>query len=257
MTDLQIEQTTAIARRGRKLGGHNKPGHKAGRPRLHQREEFAPSVWDHGRAEISVLQKHLDEALRANSSHCAIAMAIADALPNARRISVDLQTIRWTDCKKGIRYCFLTPHVAQTDVIIPFDQGEACKPVRFRVKPAFITRVGAGYARHTPEPEQLKGTGLKVADEQPHIAVPTLAEATLAGVWKPKSVGPNGALVVPLDDGSLVEVEAKPKSRRPRQPRAKISYTKPDGSIPVTLGGRMPPRSVLARREYGLRQVRR
>jgi hypothetical protein len=119
--------------------------------RKNPKEIFAQSVWDHGRCEISVLQKHIDEALRANSSHCAIAMAMADALPNARRISVDLQTIRWTDCKKGIRYCFLTPHIAQTDVIIPFDQGERekCKPVTFSMNPAFVTRTGKKRT-HTP-----------------------------------------------------------------------------------------------------------
>jgi len=42
----------------------------------------------------------------------------------------------------------------------------------------------------------------------------------------------------------------------PRKRRA-ISATKPDGSIPVTLGGKLPPVSVLARREFGLRASRR
>jgi hypothetical protein len=198
MDPQQIEQTESPksprrvigsrARRGRPKGSRNKRGHHAGRPRKHPVEVFHPSIWSSGRAEISVEQKHIDEALRANSSHCAIAMAIADAVPNARRISVDLQTIRWTDSKKGVRYCFLTPSIAQTDVIIPFDQGEVCKPVTFRMKPAFVTRVGAGFARHTPEPDQLKGTGLKVAEDQPHI--PSASEAALAEIWKPKSVGP-------------------------------------------------------------------
>ena len=113
---------------GRPKGGKNRPGHRAGRPSL--REPLPPSIWEHGKAEISVLQRHFDEAMERNSSHCAIAFAIRDAVPDARRIAVDLQTIRWTDKKKGVRYCFLTPHVAQQDVIIPFDQGERekCKP---------------------------------------------------------------------------------------------------------------------------------
>jgi hypothetical protein len=46
---------------------------------------------------------------------------------------------------------------------------------------------------------------------------------------------------------------AKPK----RKPRARISQTKPDGTIPVTLGGKLPPVSVLARREFGLRCLRK
>jgi hypothetical protein len=208
-------------RRGRKLGGHNKPGHRAGRPRR-EPEIFHESVWEHGRAEISVEQTHLDEALRANSSHCAIAAAIKEQVPDARHIAVDLQTIRWSNPKRGVRYVFLTPHVAQTDVIIPFDQGLECKPVSFKMRPAFITRIGAK-RNHTPEPEQLRGTGLKVADEKP--------------------------------ERKLIPYAGKEPPKRKR--RAKISRTKPDGSIPVSLGGRLPPVSVLSRREYGLRQLRK
>jgi hypothetical protein len=164
MTEMQIIEGEVIPpRRGRPLGVKNKPGHKAGRPRKPV-EKFAASVWEHGRCEISVEQRHLDEALRANSSHCAIAFAIRDAIPDARHIGVDIQSIRFSIPKRGIRYCFLTPHAAQTDVIIPFDQGEECKPVTFKMRPAFVTRIGAK-RNQTPEPKQLKGTGLKVAEE--------------------------------------------------------------------------------------------
>jgi hypothetical protein len=226
MTLEQIERLPLhegpFGRRGRKRGGKNKPGHKAGRPRKPP-EEFAPSIWESGRAEISVEQVHIDEALRANSSHCAIAMAIAAAVPHARRIAVDLQTIRWTDKKRGVRYVFLTPHVAQTEVIIPFDQGEACKPVTFKMRPAWVIKAGARYARHAPDADQLKGTGLKVAEE-------------------------------PSPERPLIPYAGKEK---PERKRRTISATKPDGSIPVTLGGKLPPRSVLARREYGMRVLKK
>jgi hypothetical protein len=226
-------------RRGRKPGGHNKFGHRAGRPRKPP-EEFHPSIWEHGRCEISVGQPHIDKALRANSSHCAIAFAIRDAVPHARRISVDLQTIRWTDSRRGVRYCFLTPHVAQQDVIIPFDQGEECKPVTFRMKPAWVTRTGAK-RNHTPEPNQLRGTGLRVADEQPHISSDRLEET------------PERKLIPYAGK----EPEKQKRGAYKRRPRAMISATKPDGTIPVTLGGKLPPVSVLARREFGLRALRR
>jgi len=58
-----MSMTTEIATepkgRGRPLGSKNKPGHRAGRPRKPP-EQFAPSVWEHGKAEITVLQKHFD-----------------------------------------------------------------------------------------------------------------------------------------------------------------------------------------------------
>jgi hypothetical protein len=247
-----IDAITVAVKVGRPKGTRNKPDHKAGRPRKPP-EEFHPSIWEGGRAEISVEQKHLDEALRANSSHCAIAMAIKDAVPDARHISVDLQTIRWTNPKKGVRYCFLTPAVAQHGVIIPFDSGLECKPVTFRMKPAFVCKSGAK-RRHTPEPKQLRGTGLKVAEEQPHIPA---SNAAPDGGIQPAPA--SNAAPAESPDRKLVPYAGKEpsKPRQPRQPRAKISAVKPDGTIPVTLGGKLPPVSVLSRREFGLRALRR
>jgi hypothetical protein len=47
-----------------------------------------------------------------------------------------------------------------------------------------------------------------------------------------------------------------PQPRRTRTPRRKVS-TAAKGSIPTTLGGTLPPVSILSRREFGLRQLRR
>jgi hypothetical protein len=252
---------------GRPPGTKNQPGHHAGRPRKHPKEVFAPSIWEHGKAQITVLRRHIDDAMLANSSHCAIAMAIAEAVPHARFIAVDLQTIRWTDPTKGVRYCFLTPAVAQHQVIIPFDQGkrDECVETTFRMKPAFVTRSGRR-RNHTPEPDQLKGTGLRVAEEQPHIpsvssepAQPDeLGNFPKSPVEAPESrladVMAQDAPIIERRESALAKAEIK---RAPRVARAKISATKPDGSIPVTLGGKLPPHSVLARREFGLRALKR
>jgi hypothetical protein len=78
-----------------------------------------------GRPRRIVEQKYIDAAMERNSSHCATADAINEQVPEARHISVDLQTIRWTDSRKGVRYVFLTPYAIQTDIIIPFDQGRS------------------------------------------------------------------------------------------------------------------------------------
>ena len=138
-------------------------------------------------------------------------------------------------------------------MIIPFDQGdrENCKPVTFRMKPAFVTKSGKKRT-HTPEPEQLKGTGLKVAEEQPHIPAENRASPEAAGEPVPDWQAAHKARSALIANG-----EAPSAKRRPRVARAKVSHTKPDGSIPTTLGGKLPPVSVLARREFGHRQVRR
>jgi hypothetical protein len=263
------------AGRGRPRGTRNKSDHKAGRPlgckdkaprKRKPPEEFHPSIWEGGRAYISVEQRHIDEAMRANSSHCAIALAIRDAVgDDCHHIAVDLQTCRFSSKKRGVRYVFLTPAIAQHSIIIPFDQGEECKPVSFSMKPAFVCKSGAK-RRHTPDPKQLRGTGLKVAEEQPHIppespldAPASDTEKDMAQNWKPKSGAADGALIAPLDNPELAREPNPPlpSRRKPRTPRAKISATRPDGSIPVTLGGKLPPVSVLARREFGLRALKR
>ena len=224
----------------------------------------APSVWDNGKATISVEQKHIDDAMERNSSHCATAEAIKEAIPDARFVSVDLQTIRWTDPKKGLRYCFLTPHVVQHNIIIPFDQGdrEGCKPITFRMKPAFVTKSGKKRT-HTPDAAQLKELGLRVAKHQPHMPAcetpdpgnsrlepspPTPAEKALADSWKPRSPDPWADMA---GEGGQAPTPA-PK----RVARAKVSAVA-KGVIPTTLGGKLPPQSVLSRREFGLRALRR
>jgi hypothetical protein len=46
-----------------------------------------------------------------------------------------------------------------------------------------------------------------------------------------------------LDKAVAAEPAPAPK-RKPRVARAKISATKPDGTVPTTLGGKLPPVSV-------------
>jgi hypothetical protein len=59
---------------------------------------------------------------------------------------------------------FLTPHAIQGGVIVPFDQGERenCKPVTVTMRPCTVIKSGKRRT-HTPDPEQLKDLGLRVA----------------------------------------------------------------------------------------------
>jgi hypothetical protein len=130
-------------------------------------EEAKPSPWINGRLTVSVEQHHIDESMRANSSHCAIAEAIKSTLPDATFVSVDLQSIRFS--RKGLRYCVLTPHCCQS-LIIGVDQADesACKPITFSMRPCTVTRAGRSKG-HTPTDDELKDCGLKVASEQGHL----------------------------------------------------------------------------------------
>jgi hypothetical protein len=61
------------------------------------------NMWNaSGWVVVPVTQEHIDGAMARNSSHCATAVAIQQAIPDARRVAVDLQTIRFTH--KNLRY---------------------------------------------------------------------------------------------------------------------------------------------------------
>jgi hypothetical protein len=74
------------------------------------------------RFKVSITEELIAEAVKINSGHCMIADAIKVAMPKAKNISVDIQTIRFTDSERGLRYTYLTPLVAQR-LILTFDDG--------------------------------------------------------------------------------------------------------------------------------------
>jgi hypothetical protein len=75
-----------------------------------------------------------------SSSHCMVAEAVRLAVPDAKSIAVDLQTIRWTDEGRELRYIYLTPRVAQV-ALIDFDQGKTPEPFSFRLRAAQVARM--------------------------------------------------------------------------------------------------------------------
>lgn len=82
------------------------------------------------RFEIAVTQADIDRALQSNSSKCVVAQAIARTLPDATRIDVDTQSIRFTI--NGERYAYLTPYSVQ-GYVVGFDAGDEIHPFRFRL----------------------------------------------------------------------------------------------------------------------------
>jgi hypothetical protein len=180
-----------------------------------------------GRRRISVGDTHIAESLQRSSSACAVAEALREQIPNAVHVSVDLATIRWTDRVKQLRYVALTPMCAQ-ELIVNFDQGEREKlqPISFDLRPVMIARAGAR-RRQVPDASDLRGSGVSPAAASP--ADPPPAE------------GKRRRLV--------------PYAGKEKRTVSKV----PDGSVPVVLGGRMPPISALPSntRAFGLRQARR
>lgn len=91
--------------------------------------------------KIKVTEEQIAAAMKRDSRHCMIAEAIKVAHPDARSVSVDLATIRFTDPGKQIRCTYLTPRIAQV-CLVNFDQGRAPEPFSFVLRGAHITRSG-------------------------------------------------------------------------------------------------------------------
>ena len=89
------------------------------------------------RLKISISKAVFEQAKRADSSHCMIAEAIKASVPYAKSISVDLQTIRFSDRERRLRYVYLTPRIAQIGVI-EFDQGHDIEPFDFILTGAHV-----------------------------------------------------------------------------------------------------------------------
>ena len=82
------------------------------------------------RFDISVTQTDIDRAFQSNSAKCVVVQAIARTLPEAHRIEVDTQTVRFTIGDE--RYAYLTPY-SVTGYVIGFDAGDKITPFTFRL----------------------------------------------------------------------------------------------------------------------------
>ena len=89
---------------------------------------------------VRVKRDNIDNAVVRNSSLCMTADAIQQAMPWAKHISVDTQSIRFSDPKSKKRFVFLTPANAQR-AILEYDSGQ--KPAPF----SFQLNLDHGYAR--------------------------------------------------------------------------------------------------------------
>lgn len=84
-----------------------------------------------GRLQINVVQRDIDRAVRVDSSRCVVATAVARAVPDATRIEVDTQTIRFTS--GGKRLAYLTPLTVQ-GYVAAFDAGDPISPFSFQLR---------------------------------------------------------------------------------------------------------------------------
>lgn len=121
------------------------------------------------RFQINVTEADIANGLRNNSYHCAVSQAIARELPDAKFISTDIQTIRFSLAESGERLTYLTPPNVQ-QYIVAFDAGDVLKPFGFYlytpawVAPRWPTRVGSNTPHNHPKETALINTGKGVVE---------------------------------------------------------------------------------------------
>lgn len=161
--------------------------------------------------DFAVSAEMIATAIPEDSAHCMIADALKAAMPEARSVSVDLATIRFTDPKNGRRYIYLTPIPAQA-ALLDFDQGRAPEPFTIRA-----------YAAQIVEPREKPSTTKQ--------ATPSLVEPS------DEQGGASGPSLV----------EAPEEQKRVRQDAVLIPNHAGGGTTPIKLGGSPPPLGPLAR----------
>lgn len=89
--------------------------------------------------KIDVTPEIVQRSTTADSRKCMIAEAVKTSFPNARSVSVDLQTIRFTDPSTHLRFIYLTPRVAQHQ-LLNFDQGFPVTPFKATLQGAHVVK---------------------------------------------------------------------------------------------------------------------
>lgn len=106
-------------------------------PNPKQRRSTATRRISTPRFVISISQERIATAVQRDSSHCMVAEAIKEARPELTNVDVALDSIRFTDKAKNLRYVYLTPREAQIG-LINFDRGVMPKPFSFLLTRAVI-----------------------------------------------------------------------------------------------------------------------
>lgn len=89
--------------------------------------------------KVAVEKSHIQNGVERDSTMCMIADAIKSKRPSLKYVTVDVQSIRFTDLDKGKRYVFLTPPVAQRN-LLRFDQGKPVQPFTFSLAEPAVER---------------------------------------------------------------------------------------------------------------------
>lgn len=107
------------------------------------------------RLHIPITAEIINTAVERDSAHCVLADAVSAALPGVKRVTVDLQTIRFTT-EDGTRYVYLTPAPAQ-ELLVKFDQGVKPDPGTMYLDRPIVRTAPRDRAKTAVEIQDAKG----------------------------------------------------------------------------------------------------
>lgn len=197
------------------------------------------------RLSVDVTAADITKAYVNDSYRCVVAQAIARQLPGARKIEVDLQTVRWSD--DDGRHVFLTPY-SVAGYIVAFDAGEELHPFRFQLRnPVPVAQKRA----RSEAAKAAKRSRDKINDERAKLVA---AEAVLADPDAP-------ADKVAAATERVKTLPAKIASARVAHEDLKAAYKAAGESISEERITETPRRAApkvykTKRREYGQRVLR-
>jgi hypothetical protein len=153
--------------------------------------------------KLEMTEEVITESEKRDSGHCMIATAVKNAYPDAERIAVDVQTIRFSDAKKGLRYTYLTPRQGQI-ALVRFDQGLHTEPFSMGIRGGAVTAMKGG--PKLGKPRTRRGG---------NHAAPNAVPEIVGGITPPVSALAHGATGPASKEGIYKAREVK--SRNPRR----------------------------------------
>lgn len=137
------------------------------------------------RIVVEVTKEIIERAEQRDSSHCMLAEALKAAVPGAQRVSVDLQTIRYTDPQRRLRFVFLTPRQGQL-ALVGFDQGMHTDPFTMHLRGAQVVKVGDPNKPRPPSTTPPMPEGGQVEFRQGTGRAPTAIPEIVGGRTPPR-----------------------------------------------------------------------
>lgn len=190
------------------------------------------------RWNIDVTADDISRSHARDSYRCVVAQAVARTIPDATRIDVDIQTIRFTH--HGERQAYLTPYTV-AGYVVAFDAGEEIHPFRFQLRNPIKVRQ-----------QKMTTAGRDVARKQQQVRVArdrvTKARETLSRDQSPAEAK--------AAEAAMAEEKARVARAKADVADARSAYAQADTKLSNVEGRTVPRVHKTKSRSYGHRLLR-